>query len=153
VPETTDRYSLPLLVPGQGQKDLTHNEALLCLDALLHPLVESIGEVTPPDAPQPGQCWIIGSGATGIWAGRDGALAFWTGGGWRFQPVVDGLSIQLRPDGQGMIYRDGAFRPTLPLVAASASIAPPSGGTVVDAEARATLSAILGRLAALGFLD
>jgi hypothetical protein len=38
--ESTDRFSLPLLVAGQAQKELFHNEALLALDTIVAGAVE-----------------------------------------------------------------------------------------------------------------
>lgn len=37
----TPRYKLPLLAIGQAQKELFHNEALILLDFLIHPIVSA----------------------------------------------------------------------------------------------------------------
>ena len=73
--ETSDRLKFPLLASGQAQKEATHNEALALADMLMQPVVQSVAPASVPASPQPGQCWIIGTGATGAWAGHDGALA------------------------------------------------------------------------------
>ena len=39
--ETTNRLGLPLLIPGQSQKETVHNEALLALDTLVGALSRS----------------------------------------------------------------------------------------------------------------
>ena len=44
----TDRLRLPLLTAGQAQKEVTHNEALLLLDLLVHASVQSAGLTSPP---------------------------------------------------------------------------------------------------------
>ena len=45
---TTSRFALPLLAAGQADKELTHNEALACLDILLQPVVQAVGLTVPP---------------------------------------------------------------------------------------------------------
>ncbi len=66
----TPRFSLPLLATAQAQKELTHNEALLLIDALLHGTVEGGPVSDPPPAPAAGQCWLVGASPTGEWAGQ-----------------------------------------------------------------------------------
>lgn len=88
----TARWALPLLFAGQAQKEITHNEALVLIDALLHARVESADLASPPGTPLVGQCWIVADGATGDWAGKMGAIALWTEGGWRFVPPSAGLA-------------------------------------------------------------
>ena len=106
--ETSARHGLPLLAPGQAQKEMTHNEALAMLDLVVQPAVETLGVTVPPLAPGEGQCWIVGAGATGSWEGHDDALAGWTAGGWRFVVPREGMlawvidaSAYARFDGAG----------------------------------------------------
>jgi hypothetical protein len=82
--DLTARFALPLLHAGQAQKEMTHNEALLALDILLHPEVEALGENQPPPAPSAGQCWIVGDAPIGAWAGQADRIAAWSPAGWRF---------------------------------------------------------------------
>lgn len=59
----TPRLNLPLLYSGQSMKEITHNEALLILDALVDPLVQAIGVNNPEDIKeeiQEGGLYIIG---------------------------------------------------------------------------------------------
>ena len=63
--ESTPRLSLPLIMPGQAQKELYHNEALTSIDVALHPAVEGPPLATPPANSEPGRSWIIAAGATG----------------------------------------------------------------------------------------
>ncbi len=63
--ETTTRFAVPLLVAGQGQKDVTHNEAVLALEALAHPVVEDAGRTTPPASAAVGEAYVVGAGASG----------------------------------------------------------------------------------------
>ena len=80
----TARLSLPLIAAGQAQKHVTANEAFARLDALTQITLEGLDAVTPPAAPAEGEVWGIGAGATGAWAGQDGSLGLFLGGGWVF---------------------------------------------------------------------
>jgi hypothetical protein len=85
------RLDLPLLVPSQAQKHVTHNEALQKLDALVQLTVESIDATDPPTAPGVGEIHALGPAPTGAWAGQGGQLAYWTEDGtWLFIPPLEG---------------------------------------------------------------
>lgn len=81
---TTARHALPLIAPGQAQKEMFHNEAVAGIDALLHPAVEGVGATVPPADPAIGRSWLLGAEPSGAWTGQAYALAAWTDGGWRF---------------------------------------------------------------------
>lgn len=53
----TPHWNLPLLTAGQAQKEISHNEALLWLDRLLHLTVVSRALGHPPEA----NSFIIGT--------------------------------------------------------------------------------------------
>src|SRR3546814_5826049 len=73
--DLTPRFSLPLLAVAQAQKEVTHNEALTLLDALVHAAIEAGPLATPPANPALGQCWIVDAAATGVWSGAENAIA------------------------------------------------------------------------------
>jgi hypothetical protein len=54
----------------QAQKEVTHAAGLNRLDALVQPVVQQVGQNTPPGSPAEGQCWITGASPSGAWAGR-----------------------------------------------------------------------------------
>lgn len=137
--EETGRLALPLLAVAQAQKEMTHNEALALLDVAVQPVVQAVAPATLPSAPAIGDCWIVGPAPAAAWAGQDGALACWTSGGWRFVASFDGMSAWSVAD-QGLARREGTV---WRVAARQASIANPAGGTIVDAEARAAIDAIL----------
>lgn len=143
--ETSARFDLPLLVAGQAQKEVTHNEALTFIDLALCPVVEAVGLNTVPPAPASGQAWIVGTAPTGTWLGSANALAGWTAGGWRFVQMPVGASVTVRSN--GLKWR----RNSLAWVASSA-IALPTGGAIVDAECRAALSVVIDALIGHGLL-
>jgi len=137
------RLGLPLLFAGQTQKEAFVNESLVRLDALVSCAIEATSP-TPPAAPQDGQCWLVADGASGAWAGRAGAIAFFQQGQWLFQLPQDGLQVLDRSTGQIINY-SGAWR-----VAAKPGL--PTGGTTVDTQARTAIAAIIDSLAAAGIL-
>jgi len=141
---TSPRFALPMLFAGQSQKELTLNEALLCADILLHPAIEAVA-ATPPVTPVPGQCWLVGSGATGAFAGQTDRIAAWSEGGWRFVTPREGMRAYDLAAGAHRLYVGG----TWVLIAAPVS---PAGGTVVDSEARTAITAIISALRGSGVL-
>lgn len=151
--ETTPRLALPLLQPGQAQKELYHNEALALLDLIVPGAVRAVAP-TPPDAPILGDAWIVGVSASGAWTGRTGEIAGWTGGGWRFLAPREGMALWLSDTGVPARYRSGAwtFGGGSLMGAARPLVPAPAGGATIDAEARATLVALLNTLAALGII-
>jgi hypothetical protein len=133
--DDTPRLSLPMLAAGQAQKELTHNEALVLIDALIGARVEAANAAAPPAGPIAGQCWAVGASPTGAWAGQAGALAIATVGGWRFCNVPDGFAVRLNTNG-ALWLRQGSNW------GAPTGVAAPVGGTIVDSEARASISAL-----------
>jgi hypothetical protein len=151
--EATARLQLPMLVLGQGQKDVTHNEALLALDVLVQGSVVSMTATAPPADPVLGSCWLVPAGATGDWAGRAGQLASWTQGGWRYVRVPEGGSVWVSDAATRVRAEGGSWVPEAPLGAPRPAVSEPTGGSVVDVEARAVIGAILGRLQQMGLLS
>ncbi|MGD9810033.1 MAG: DUF2793 domain-containing protein [Sphingobium sp.] len=163
--DKSDRFSLPLLLAGQAQKEVTHNEALTVIDMLLHARAESAALSFPPGSPAMGQCWIIAAGATGAWAGHDGELACMTVGGWRFavpsagiQVIVADTGVTLVHDGIGWspsnVRPDGYYVSGNRIIGArQTAIADPVGGSVTDTEARAAILQILSMLRSHGLID
>ena len=162
--ETTPRFALPLLQPGQAQKEIDHNEALALIDGALHPLAETIGDDAPPVAPAVGQAWVVGPAPTGDWTGHGHALALWTGGGWRFVAPSVGMAVWVAATDRparwdGSAWRDGELVATTLTIAGEqvvgarqAEIGNPSGGASVDFESRSAIAAILAALRTHGLI-
>ncbi|MES2421120.1 MAG: DUF2793 domain-containing protein [Pseudomonadota bacterium] len=163
--DITPRLALPLLQPGQAQKETTHNEALALLDLAVQASVLAVGTDIPPANPVAGSAWIVGTAPTGAWTGRSRTIAGWTSSGWRFVAPHDGMMVWSIADGQSARFGDGMW--TLGILAGRhvaiggvdvvgarrAAIAEPSGGAIVDAEARAAIGAILGALRGHGLIS
>ncbi|CAM3167814.1 DUF2793 domain-containing protein [Sphingomonas antarctica] len=142
--ETTARFDLPLLAVAQAAKEITVNEALTAIDIAMQPVVE--GELaTPPPSPVVGQSWLVAAGGTGAFAGRDDSIAAWTEGGWRFIESFEGMAAWRR-DGSFVVRKSAAGWYS------STSVAVPSGGSIIDVEARMAITAILMALRNHGLL-
>ena len=152
-------------LPGQAQKELYHNEALTRLDAALHPAVEHAGATVPPTGPAEGQLWVLGSAPSGAWEGKGNALAAWTGGGWRFIEPQLGMLVWNKASGLWIHWTQGGWSsgelPAANIVIGgkrvlgnrAANVPSPSGGTVIDAEARAAVNALIAALMSHGLID
>lgn len=155
--DVTPRLGLPMLAAGQAQKEMTHNEALLLLDALVGGEVVAVGADLPPQTPLPGQCWIVGSQPEGEWRGQMFAVAAWTMGGWRLLSPREGMRLWAGGDQSFVLFRSGEWRlgeahgkvfvegaqvvgRRLP------GVTEPVEGEVVDGRARAVIIAVLEAL-------
>lgn len=163
--ETSARFGMPFILPGQAQKELFHNEALAIADAALHAAVEQEPLADPPLAPSPGQAWIVAAGATGAWAGKVGSLAAWTDAGWRFIAPVPGMRAWDKAAGLWVHWTGSAWTtgevPASKVVVSGKKVVgerqpqvpSPSGGTVIDTEARAAIAALIVALRSHGLTD
>ena len=82
--DDTPLLSLPLILPAQAQKHVTHNEALRLLDLLVQLAVIDRDRTAPPSLPAEGDRHIVASLASGAWQGQDGKVAAFWGGTWAF---------------------------------------------------------------------
>jgi len=162
--EHTARFGIPLLAPGQSQKEFFHNEAIERISSLICPVVEDIPQVTPPADPSIGTCYLVGPNALGDWFGHGGSIACFTAGGWRFIEAVEGLSVTSRASGEPLQWRSGVwelgigrFREVLidgqtVLRERQPGIPNPAGGTIADNECRAALTEVLEALRTHGMI-
>ena len=163
--EQTARFQIPLLAAGQVQKEFYHNEALERISMLLCPTVEGAPQSEPPENPMVGTCCLVATGGTGAWSGHDGAIACFTEGGWRFVNPIEGLSVTDRASGEPRNWRAGTWEAGVlrasevringqpVLRQRQPEIAEPSGGGLVDDEARTAISAMLAALRAHGLIE
>ena len=165
MPDTSARFALPFILPGQAQKEAFHNEALALVDAVLHACVagDPVDEI--PSDPGPGDSWIVGPGAAGEWAGRAHNLATWTGGGWRFVVPVPGMTVWKVDAGYplywtGAVWSDGNWPVAALTIGGQQVVGPrletvasPSGGTTIDVEARAAVDAVIVALRTHGLIE
>ncbi len=112
----TPRLSLPVIEAAQAQKHVTHNEALVLIDALTQLTVESRSLTAPPGSPAEGACYIPAAGATGGWSGWDGEIAV-NSGGWFVIAPIPGLKAWVRDERATLTYEDGVWRDGVALTA------------------------------------
>ncbi|MBB5730560.1 DUF2793 domain-containing protein [Sphingomonas prati] len=156
--EASARFGLPAIVAGQAQKEVTHNEALAILDIVVHPVVETLTLAVPPGDPRIGQSWAVPADGVGAWTRRQGQIACWTNGGWRFVMPTPGMTAWIVDAGQHAFWTGAAWS-TGPLPTGGVAVGGlrvvgtrqpailgPSGGETVDIQGRATLSAVLTAL-------
>lgn len=103
---TSPGLGIPFVATQQAQPEVTHNEAILLLQMILSG-ADGL-QNAPPGGPAAGDVWIVGSAASGAWAGHDNALTIWDGTSWKFLPgrTSAGVIIPMGADTEGLfIYR------------------------------------------------
>jgi len=109
----TPRLALPFLAAGQAQKHVTHNDALMDLDALVQLRVAARGALSPPLAPAEGGIWLLGTAPLGDWAGQGGHLAERRDGGWVFHVPRAGWIAWVEDQQLLLIFDGSAWRGVL----------------------------------------
>ncbi len=114
MPDTTTHLALPFILPAQAQKHVTHNEALLRLDAVVQLVID--GETTePPESPVEGETLWIGGPGSGDFAGHDSTLAVYQDGAWTFLSPRHGWQAVFRDTGDLKIFDGSDWQiPALP---------------------------------------
>lgn len=156
--DVTARFELPLLVAGQAQKEIFHNEALERIATCIGASVTGPASATPPDTPSVGDCFLVGTGASAAWTGKDNAVAAFREGGWRFISPCEGFSVWVQSRSTFAVFRGGAWEygalrgdriivdGTQVVGSQQSSIPTPAAGSNIDVEARVALGQILGAL-------
>ena len=142
MPDDTTILSLPLILPAQAQKHVTHNEALVQLDLIVQLAVINRTLTTAPVLPTLGDRHIVAAAATGVWAGQSGRIAFFSETGWQFVQPLPGWQAHVLAEGQTAVF-DGLEWKTLadgPLTVARLGVsATPDGTNRLSVSSDATL--------------
>lgn len=80
----TSQFQIPILAAAQAQKHVTVNEALAILDCVAQLRFLSATVTTPPLINVDGDAYVVPVGAADAWLGKDGKLAVYVNGLWRF---------------------------------------------------------------------
>lgn len=107
--EQTSRLALPYILPSQAQKHVTHNEALQKLDAITQ-LVVRAELTTPPQVPEEGDCFLIATGAAGIWTQRAGQIAVWQDLAWTYISPAQGWRAWFANTSRVKVLHNGEWR-------------------------------------------
>lgn len=106
---STPRFALPYIQASQAQKEVTHNEALLMVDALVSLSLEDRHLSAPPVSPQNGQVWFINGAGSGAWSGQSNKLAHYDSGQWYFYVIPDGLRAWIKDEAGYFVYSGGSW--------------------------------------------
>lgn len=109
--DTTPLLTLPLIMPAQAQKHVTHNEALAGLDALVHLSVRSRALGSPPAAsPAEGERYLVAAPAGGAFSGAAGKLAVFVDGAFRFFTPREGWVCWVEDEARLLVHRGGTWQ-------------------------------------------
>ncbi|WP_224007637.1 DUF2793 domain-containing protein [Aureimonas sp. SA4125] len=95
---------------------MTHNEALRMLDMVVQICLATRGGAEPPAIVEEGECHLVGSGASGAWAGREGQLAAWQDGAWIFLAPRCGWQAYVADEDVLVVHDGDNFRPAHTMV-------------------------------------
>jgi hypothetical protein len=118
----TPRLSLPYIAAGQAQKHVTHNDALVRLDGLIHLAVASRSQGTPPSSPTELSAYLIPAGAGGVFAGKTDQLALFEDGGWSFLVPRKGWQCWIEDEAELHVWTGTEWRRASPLSSLGASL-------------------------------
>lgn len=138
--EQSANLNLPYIMPSQAQKHVTHNEALVRLDALVQLAVLDRDLATPPGSPAPGDRYIVPSGATGTWDGWDHSIAVYADNAWLELPPRQGWIAWVIDEGAMLSWDGAAWQPVGDATAADVAFVP--AGSVAAANVQDAIEEI-----------
>lgn len=109
----TDHLGITLVDQSQSQKEVTVNTALVMLDALLNAGIIDKDLTAPPGSPASGDLYIVASGATGAWSGKDNQVAWYNSGAWKFIAPAEGLTFWVKDEDKLYSYTGSAWTSTI----------------------------------------
>ena len=87
----TPRLSLPEVLEGQFNGEISHNTAIRLLEVYVQSSAISDSTTAEPASPNETDVYVVPAGATGSnWTGQDGAIAVLVGGVWVFLVPPEG---------------------------------------------------------------
>lgn len=105
---TTNHLGITLVEQSQAQKEVTVNQALTRLDAVLNSGAKSRTTSTPPGSPVSGDLYIVGASPTGAWSWQAGKLAYYDQI-WRFITPNEGMTLWVNDEDLIYTYNGSAW--------------------------------------------
>lgn len=124
---------LPLMEAAQAQKHVTHNEALVVLDAIVQIAVGDIAAIAPPSSPGAGARVVVGPSATGAFAGQTGKIVYFDDSAWRFVAPRNGWIVWSTSDSTLYIFTGAAWMKITDIFGAIQNLGLLGVGTTADA--------------------
>jgi hypothetical protein len=108
--DRTTNLKIPYILMAQAQKHVTHNEALLMIDALMQMGVQSRAMSEPPADLADGARFIVPETAAGAWIDQHAKIAAWQDGGWRFYQPVEGWIAFCSNENRLLVFHEGSWQ-------------------------------------------
>ncbi|MFW0776980.1 MAG: DUF2793 domain-containing protein [Rickettsiales bacterium] len=105
---TTNNLGITLVEQSQAQKEVTVNQALTRLDAILNIGAISRTTDTPPGSPAESDLYIVGSSPTGEWGGHANEIAYYEQN-WKFIVPNEGMSLWVSDESTIYLYDGSAW--------------------------------------------
>lgn len=104
----TAHMGMTLLESAQAQKEITVNEALARIDAVLNGGAIDKDLATPPGSPVSGDVYIVAASPTGAWSGKAMQVAYFDQV-WRFIVPNEGLMLWVNDENTHYVYDGSAW--------------------------------------------
>lgn len=105
--DSSPRYNVPFVQPGQANAHLILNEATAKLEQLANGSVISRTVANQPTTPVDGDAYLLLGGAVGVdWGSQGGNLAYYLGG-WFFVQPYEGMTVWIKAEQQYLVYTNG----------------------------------------------
>lgn len=114
----TPNLGLPYIAQGQAQKEVTHNDALNLLDAVVQLAVLDRDLAAPPGSPSQGARYLVAASPTGAWAGHANHIAVYLDGVWIFFVPSNGWLAWVVDEGKLLGWNGTAWVDALATVSA-----------------------------------
>lgn len=107
---TTPRLGAPELVSAQATPEATVNEQIRYVEqGASYFIVKDKDLTSAPGSPSDGDAYIVATGATGTWSGKDGLIAFRMSTGWLYITPIEGTLVYAQDENARYIYSGTAW--------------------------------------------
>lgn len=106
---TTSHVQITLVEQAQAQKEVTVNQALLRIDALLNTGAIDKDLATPPASPAEGDVYIVAAAPTDAWDAHEDDIAYFANGGWQFITPNEGMILWVNDEDESYVWDGTAW--------------------------------------------